>query len=237
MAATVRGVGVYAVGTTSFVAAVPTADAPVSGDSMYIFMESSDSGTAAGTPTTPGGWTSLFEATVGDGVTGVTTGTVFGKIAGASEADVTVDGVGNHCSGSMLVIRDHGMSVITDTVVGANNDHGVGTTGNSTTGITVTADSLVILFVYLTDDALDDLTNVDTVANTNLASITEREDHTTNTNAGGGVSYWTATCAGTTTGATTWNHDTAANSGSVHLGIKPATAGTRVNIVLAGMMD
>src|SRR3990167_9596035 len=112
-APSVRGVGAFGSGTTSFVAAVPTAgSAPVAGDAMYIIMESSNSTTAAGTPATPNGWTSLFENTVAPGATNVSTLTVFGKIAGAGESDVTVSGVGDHCTGAMVVIADHGLSVI-----------------------------------------------------------------------------------------------------------------------------
>src|SRR3990167_4563011 len=122
-APTVRGTGAFASGTTSFLAAVPTgASAPVSGDSMYIIMESSDATNTAGTPSTPIGWTKLFENTVAGGAAGASTLTVFGKIAGAGEADVTVNGfgtgVGQHGGGAMIVIQDHGLSVITDTVVG-----------------------------------------------------------------------------------------------------------------------
>src|SRR3990167_7668857 len=111
-APTVRGVGAFGSGTTSFLAAVPTSpNAPVAGDAMYIIMESSDSTTAAGTPTTPGGWSKLFENTIAPGATNVSTLTVFGKIAGAGEANVTVNGVLDHCAGAMVVISNHGLSV------------------------------------------------------------------------------------------------------------------------------
>jgi len=225
-APSVRGVGAFGSGTTSFTAAVPTGgSAPVAGDAMYIVMESSDSSTAAGTPATPGGWTSLYEQTVGGGATNVTTLTVFGKIAGAGEANVTVSGVGDHCAGAMIVVQDHGLAAITDTVVGAQSNHGTTTTGCSTSGITVLAASFIILAIGFTDDA-NDTTNHSGWSNANLANGAERIDQTVATNAGGGVGIWTATCAGTTTGATTWNHDTAANSQSVHLGIKPNVEGT-----------
>ena len=231
-APTLRGVGAYASGTTSFVAAVPTGgSAPVSGDAMYIIMSSSDSATAAGTPSTPAGWSSLFEATVGPGATNVTTLTVFGKIAGVGEGNVTVNGVLDHCSGAMVVVQDHGLSVIGDTVVGAHSDHGTTQTGCSTSGITVVASSFIILAIGFTDDA-NDVSNGTNYANTNLASIAEQIDRTVNTAAGGGVGIVTATCAGTTTGATTWDHDTAANSGSVHLGIKPVPATAALTTVL-----
>ena len=225
-APTVRGVGAFGSGTTSFTAAVPTGgSAPVSGDAMYIVMESTDSTTTAGTPATPAGWTSLFENTIAAGSStepAVSTLTVFGKIAGAGEANVSVTGVGNHCAGAMIVIADHGLSVITDTVVGTSTNHGTGTTNLLAPSITVTADSLIITAMGLGDDA-NDTTNISSVTNANLASITEQIDQTVNTGSGGGVGIYTATCAGTSTGTTSWDHDTAASSQSMQLGIKPSS--------------
>jgi hypothetical protein len=192
----------------------------VAGNAMYIIMESTGSSTAAGTPNTPSGWTSLYQQTVELGIPGVSTLTVFGKIAGAGEGNVTVDGVGDHCAGAMIVIAGHGLAAITNTVVGAKSDHGTTQTGCSTSGITVVGNSLIIQAIGFTDDA-NDTTNGSNYANANLASITEQIDQTVNTAAGGGVGIVTATCAGTTTGATTWDHDTAVNSQSIHLGIPP----------------
>src|SRR3990167_5792930 len=220
-APTLRGVGAFGSGTTSFVAAVPTGgSAPQAGDALYIVMESSDSSTAAGTPNTPNGWSKLNETTVGAGATNFTTLTIFGKIAGAGEGNVTVDGVGDHCAGAMVVVAGHGLSVIGDTVVGAAQNHGTQQANCLAPSITVTADSFIIVAMGLTDDAAD-TTNVSGVVNANLASITERIDRTVATGAGGGVGIYTATCAGTSTGTTEWDHDTAANSQSLQLGIKP----------------
>jgi len=224
-APTVRGVGVYGSGTTSFTAAVPTGgSAPVSGDALYIIMESTDSTTTAGTPSTPAGWTSLFEQTFAAGSStepAVSTLTVFGKIAGAGEANVTVNGVGNHCSGAMVVVAGHGLSSITATAIGTATDHGTTTTSVNTASLTVTGNSLIIGCIGLGDDA-NDTTNVTAgPTNTNLASITLQRDQTVNTGSGGGVAIWTATCAGTTTGTTAWTHDTAAQSESLHIAIPP----------------
>src|SRR3990172_2375909 len=100
-----RSAGAYGTGTTSCTAAVPTgAGAPQADDILLIVVESTDSTTAAGTPNTPSGWTKIFEETQGAGATGVTTLTVFGKRAGAGEANVTIDGVGNHVSARMFVV-------------------------------------------------------------------------------------------------------------------------------------
>ena len=224
-APTVRGVGAFGSGTTSFTAAVPTGgNAPVAGDAMYIVMESTDSTTTAGTPTTPGGWSKLFENTIAAGSSvepAVSTLTIFGKIAGAGEGNVSVSGVGNHCAGAMIVIAGHGLSVITNTVVGAATNHGTQQANCLAPSINVSADSLIIVAMGLGDDAAD-TTNVSGVVNANLASIVEQRDQTVSTGSGGGVGIYTATCAGTTTGTTEWDHDTAASSQSLQLGIAPA---------------
>lgn len=221
---TVRGVGAFGSGTTSFTAAVPTAgNAPQAGDAMYIIMESTDSTTGAGTPTTPGTWSKLFENTIAAGASvepAVSTLTIFGKIAGASESNVTINGVGNHCAGAMIVVAGHGLSAITDTVVGSATDHGTSTANILAPSINVTAGSLILICMGLGDDA-NDTTNVSGVVNANLASITERIDQTVSTGSGGGVGIYTATCAGTSTGTTEWDHDTAASSQSLQLGIPP----------------
>jgi hypothetical protein len=222
-APTHRGNGVFGSGTTSCTAAAPTGgSAPVEGDAAYIIVESSDSTTAAGTPNTPSGWTKLLEVTSGAGATGVTTLTVFGRIVPAGgQGDVTIDGVGNHCGAAMTVVADHGMGAITDTIIGTVTDHGTGTTGLTTSGITLPHPDCFILWVMgLSDDAAD-TTNASAQTNANLSSITERIDNTVTAGAGGGLSFCTATCAGTTTGNGTWDHDTAERSQSVYLGIAP----------------
>jgi len=221
---TLRGVGAFGSGTTSFTAAVPTAgNAPQAGDAMYIIMESTDSSTTAGTPNTPGGWNKLFENTIAAGSStepAVSTLTIFGKIAGAGEGNVTVDGVGNHCAGAMIVVAGHGLAAITSTVVGAATDHGTSTTNVLAPSINVTAGSFIITCMGLGDDAAD-TTNVSGVTNANLAGIAERIDQTVSTGSGGGVGIYTATCAGSSTGTTEWDHDTAASSQSMQLGITP----------------
>lgn len=179
----IRGTGVAGSGTTSFVAAVPTGgSAPVSGDAMYIIMESSDSSTAAGTPNTPSGWTKLFEQTVQSGASNVTTLTIFGKIAGSSESDVTVDGVGDHCVGALTVVQDHGMNAITDTVVG---------TGATGLGSTVTLNAVTVaattLCLLCGGSSIDSASSWSSWTNANLTSITEIIDTFTTTGAGGGV--------------------------------------------------
>jgi hypothetical protein len=227
MTASIRGVGADGDGTTSCIAAVPTGgSAPVSGDAMYIFLESCDSTTAAGTPNTPSGWTKLVETTRLSGSTGVTTFTIFGKIAGASEADVTIDGVGNHCAAFMVVVRDHGLSVIGDTQVGSTNgsDNTADTTATALGITTADADTLVLICIGTGRDVTTD--NISGYTNANLDGITEQGENFTNSGAGGGVAVATgvkgsagATGNSTATiGASAWS--------AVHLGIKPAAPTT-----------
>lgn len=223
---TIRGVGAWASGTTGFTAAVPTGgSAPVSGDAMYIIMESADtiSSGGGGTPDTPGGWSKLFEQTQPPAGSNPTTLTIFGKIAGASEADVSITGVGDHCSGSMLVIAGHGLSVIGDTLVGTGNV-GSGTTTTFLDVTTTVNDSLVVMAAATGRDQ-NSTANFASYTNANLASIAEREDHATNTGGGGGVGYATGEKATAgATGDSTVTHASAVNWVAVHLVVK-ATGG------------
>jgi hypothetical protein len=188
--------GVYAVGTTSFVADVPAGIAL--NDILLIIMESSDSSTAAGTPTTPADWTKLFERSQSTAAT--TTLTIFGKVATGSETDVTVDGVLNHCSGTMFAVRGAKASV-----AGASLKVGTGNgadTGNmaSVAGITVDeADCLGLLVGGSGRDAIN-TTNWSVWASVNGTSETEWEDNHTNTAAGGGigVAWFLAPSSGST---------------------------------------
>jgi hypothetical protein len=210
-------------GSTSKIFTLP--DGTVENDLLFIIMESSDSTTAAGTPATPSGWEKVLESTAGAGATGVTTLTVFAGIAPASPGDVTVDGVGDHLCGRMAGVTagTHGVTnVLTDLNIGSVANHGVNTTDLVTPELSgLRPNSLILWIMGLSDDA-NDSTNVGGQTNTNFANISERFDGTVNTGAGGGTSLTTATCAGTTTGSTgNWDHDTAENSQSVYIGIRP----------------
>lgn len=191
-------------------------------DLLLIFVESSDSTTAAGTPNTPTDWYKIFERTEGGGALNVTTLTIFARLSPLNGlANVVVDGVANHILGLMMTIDNHGISSVdTDIVVGTGAGHGTGTTSLTTTSINVTANSMIVWAIGLSDDA-SDTSNAATYTNANLANISEKRDNTQTTGAGGGVAVATATCSGTSTGNGTWAHDTAVQSQSVYLGIKP----------------
>jgi len=202
------------------------------GDLLIIIMESTDSTTTAGTPTTPndsGGnaFSKIHEQTYAAGSStepAVSTLTIFAKIAVTGGlGNVTVSGVGNHCAGAMVVVAGHGLGSVSGIVVGSPTNHGTTTANNLAASINVRADSFIILAIGLGDDA-NDTTNVSGVVNANLASITERVDRTVSTGSGGGIAIYTATCAGTSTGTTEWDHDTAAQSQSLHLGVPPIVA-------------
>ncbi len=216
-------------GTTS---TTITASTQSEGNLLLIFVESSNSTTAAGTPNTPANWNKIFERTEGSDELNVTTLTIFSRLAPAGgTGNVTVNGVLNHITGSMMTITGHGITTAdaTQIVVGTGAGHGTEITGLSTTGITVTANSLIVWVIGLSDNATD-TTNASGYTNANLADITERCDNTQSTGVGGGIALATATCAGTTTGNGTWAHDTAVKSQSVYLGIKPPLAPRRAQV-------
>ena len=212
-------------GTTSATFTQPAGSAQ--GDLQFIVFEATDSTTTGATPNVPtaDGWQQIFLQTFAAGTAGQTsTLVVFARVAPASPADQLVDGVGDHLTGRMLGIEvgtHNVVDVTTDIVVGTAADHGVGTTGLSTPSIATTQNSLVLWIMGLSDDA-SDATNASAQTNANLADITERWDNTATTGAGGGVSVATATVAGTSTGAGTWNHDTGVQSESVYLAVPPA---------------
>ena len=230
-----RSKGAYGVGTTSCLAAVPTGgDAPQENDILLIVVESADSNTAAGTPNTPSGWTKLFEESQGDGATGVTTLTVFGKRAGASESDVTIDGVLNHCSATMLVYS--GCLTSGDAwQVGAGNG---ADTGNGTmTGLTTAVnDCLIVAICCTTNDAIGS-NRFSGWTNANLSSFTEREDNTTNTGNGGGfgVADGGLATAGAT-GDSTVTIIVSVQWRAVHIALKPPAAGGGGSGIVRQMM-
>jgi hypothetical protein len=235
VSASVRGVSSsHLNGTTSLTFTQPASSAQ--GDLQLIIMESCDSTTTAGTPNTPSGWEKIHENTVGNGVPAeASTCTIFARIAPSSPADQLVDGVLNHISGRMIgfTAGTHGVSnVLTDIVVGTPTDHGTSTSTVNTASINVPGGSLIVWVTTFSDDA-SDTTNAQNHTNANLTNpLNERWDNTVATGAGGGQAVVTAVCAGTTTGIGTWDHDTAAYSQSVYLGIPPL----KVTAVLAAPM-
>jgi hypothetical protein len=225
MAFTIRK-GAFASGTTTATIPVPTAgNAPVAGDVMVIVLESSDSSTLAGTPVCGWGTSAIFEQTAGAGVTGVTTLSIFAKIAGASEADVSISSVGDHCAGSMFVISGSGVTATNQIVVGTANATTSGVV--ATPSITVTAGSLVVNCSASSRDANATNTTFGTSNGwtaTDPATLTELEDRTVVTAAGGGVGYAWGVCTGTTTGQGDADISVATYHVDVFLGFAPVSA-------------
>jgi hypothetical protein len=218
-----RAKGAYGTGTTSCVAAVPTGgSAPQANDILLIVVESSDSTTAAGTPNTPANWTKIFEETQGNGVTGVTTLTIFGKRAGAGEANVTIDGVLNHCSATMLVYSG---CVKTGTAWVAGTGNGADTGNGTLTGVTTPEDNCMVVGVCATTRDANATTTFSGWTNANLTSINEREDNTTSSGAGGGFGTFDGFKASAgATGNSTVTLAVSSQWRAVHITLKPDTS-------------
>jgi hypothetical protein len=217
MAPVPQAKGVWAAGTTSFVANAPSGI--LANDVLIIPTESSDSNTTAGTPNTPSGWAKIFEETQSPGVTGVTTLSIFAKIAVGGETDVTVDGVLNHISGNMFVIR------------GADPSIQVGVGGGGTTSsplfpsVSVLETDCLVLMVGGNTRDLVTSAQWSAWTNANLTGITEWEDNGTDTGNGGniGVAYGTKATSGIT-GNSTATLGNASAWRVVHLVFKPPAA-------------
>lgn len=220
-APTVRAVGAVDSGSgTSRTPGLPTGTAD--GDLLVIIGEhnSGSAMSAAGS-----GYTEVAFVSNGGGGIGGTSLTVLAKIA-SSESTPTVTVESNHSTCRMIGIQagTHGVSnVATDLVIGSDD------TGSDNsieiTGITVTADSLILLCAATTRDA-NTTTNYSNWANTNLASITEQMDNGIVTGSGGGIGMASGTCAGTSTGQSTAATGTSENWCATHIGIPPASSGT-----------
>jgi hypothetical protein len=211
-APTVRGVG--AAGAAASVA-VPAGTAE--GDLLIIIGEDNGSGIM-----TASGWTGLIRvAWTGTNPSALS---VLGKIAGAGEGAAIVTADVNHARCQMIgiTVGTHGIATVaTDVVVGSGNNN-TGATGTAL-GITVTADSLILICSSTTRDFAS-TTQFSGFTNANLASITERMDSVISQGVGGGIGMASGTCAGTTTGDSTFTLATSEGWTAVHIGIKPAAA-------------
>lgn len=224
MAVAFRSVGAFGKGLTSATAAVPTGGgAPQSGDLLLIVLESADAFNVGGTPNTPSGWTKLFEETQDEGNNGATTLTIFGKIAGASESDVTIDGVLNHVSCQMICYSGT-RNVVTDVQVGTGNG---ASTGNGTAlGVTTPENNCLVLAVFATGNDNDSTTNFSSFTNSNLSSITERLDQGSKSGSGGGIGLAEGLKASAgATGDTTVTIAVSDKWRGVHLVLRPAATG------------
>lgn len=193
-----QGVGDYGVGTTSFVADADAIGGIEADDILLIIMESSDGANSAGTPNTPTDWAKIFERSQAAAAT--TTLTIFAKVATGSETDVTVDGVGNHCSGRMFCVRGAKASIdAADLKVGTGTGADTGNMA-SVAGITVDEADCLGLIVGSSGRDANSTTNWSAWASANGTGETEWADNHTNTAAGGGigVAWFLAPSSGST---------------------------------------
>lgn len=227
-APTVRAVGTATAGATTTPLSVSTPAGVVSGDLLLTVFES---GTAAATNhVTATGWTELaFRDQVA--ALGRTALTVMGRISDGTEGasqSFALAGTINHWLGRMIAIQNHGCAVIGDVVAGAGDGGaaaGASPQTNTVTGITVTADSLVCIVAVSARD-IASTTEFSAWTNANLASITEQMDNMVIAGNGGGYGMATGTCAGTTTGNSTYQQLILEAWNAVHIGVKPVVAAT-----------
>jgi hypothetical protein len=219
-------VGTASAGGTASPHSVNTPAGVVSGDLLVCVLEYA---TGAGTNhVTATGWTELnWRDQVA--ATGRTDLVAMGRISDGTEgASVafTVAGTINHVHGQMIAIQNHGLSVIGDVVTTTADGGAAGGSSpqtNTVTGITVTADSLIMIIGGTARD-VSSTTEFSAWTNANLASITEQMDTLVLTGNGGGFGMATGTCAGTTTGNSTYQQAILEAWNAFHLGIKPAAA-------------
>jgi hypothetical protein len=226
MAPTVRAVGTVTAGSAATPLAVGTPAGFQAGDLLLAIFE--DQTGAAGNHVTLATWTELA---FGDraAATGRTTMTVMGKISDGTEGasqSFALAGTINHWMGRMIAIQNHGLSVIGDVVVstvagGAGG--GASPQTNTITGITVTADSLIVICGSSGRD-IASTTEFSNYTNANLTGIAEQMDNMIILGTGGGFCMATGTCAGTTTGNTTYDQLILYDWNAVQLGVKPAAA-------------
>jgi hypothetical protein len=213
----IRSVGATSTPVTATPLVVPTPTI-VSGDVLVSVIEAGAASAISAT-----GWTQAFLRSQA-AATGTTVLVVMTRIADGTEGasvSFTITGTINHASGQMVSVQNHGCAVVADLVIGTGNGGAAATTGTAL-GITVTAASLVLIVAGTALDA-NSSTVYSAWTNANLASITERLDFATLSGNGGGYGMADGSCAGTTTGDSTWTQTSEAWNG-VHVGIKPATA-------------
>lgn len=199
----------------------------VSGDLEFIAVESANSTTAAGAPATPAGWTKVFEQTSGAGATGVSTLTIFAKLATGAESNITLTGsLANHSGGTWTRVpaAEHSVTnVATQLTVGTAD---AATTGNGApSSITVAANSLILFFCASTRDAAN-TANFSAWTATNPATFTEIADEVTTDGAGGGIGIAYGTCTGTSTGAGSVTIGASAQHVAVLIGLPGAAPST-----------
>jgi hypothetical protein len=152
---------------------------------------------------------------------GETAVNLFWKIdATGSDSMPVIADSGDHTS--CLAVFFRGADPTTPIVCSASDGTDAADTSGSFPGCTTgVADTMILMAESVTDDA-NDTTNGSGYSNSNLASITEREDQTSSTALGGGILFVTATYSGTGDfGTTTYTKDNTRRSAYTTIAIQP----------------
>jgi hypothetical protein len=174
------GQGVFQYNTTTLTVPVPVGLR--NNDLMLLFVE-----TANQAITTPTGWTQLANSPQGIGPAGLATGVmleVYYKIAYGNEGSVTVAATANHQTAIIMAYRNVDPAAPINITAGSTD----GTTFSmSFPSITTTVKNTLIVLAAAMDTDANSSSEMGTVTNPNLISITDRFDQTVNTGAGGGL--------------------------------------------------
>ena len=217
---TVRGVGSFSHGTNTITPALPSGT--VEGDLLIMVLE-----TRAQTITVSG-WAEVPDSPQTAGDPGEKTRlTVFWVIETSGGVNRTTSDSGDHQQGRIIGITKDTFDAVSadpfDVTAGGTQ---VGVTAVSIPGDTTTVDDCLILAVatgHIPD--VTGTTEFSSEANSDLSSVTERMDNTTNRGEGGAIVAITGGLATAGAyGATTTTAVTSANRGVISLAIAPSAA-------------
>jgi hypothetical protein len=186
MAVTYSAKGAFASGTGALTVAVPTGYA--AGDLLLMVCESANQ-----TFTTPTGWTALSTAGTGTaGTAGAVRIACFWKIAGASEASVTVADTGDHTTAIMFLFKGNNL---TNPIIQATSTTAAANTAVTFPALTVSKAGTMIVYALASDRDSASTANFNTWANSQLVSVTEAHDQTHTSGFGGGVGMAYGICS------------------------------------------
>lgn len=209
-----RALGTFASGTTSCSPGLPAGQA--ADDILVLIVECDDSET----PNTPSGYTSLGS---GNDALDVKLTVFVKRSVGAGESAPTVNGTTNHVHawiGAYSGVENTGSPWLIGTFT--NQQTATVTYAGVTTAF---ADALVLLLTAIGDNA-NDPENLSGYTNTNLSTLTDRDDEAETTGTGGGLGFADGGKASAgATGDSTCTHDNAVGSVSVHLALYSSTGG------------
>ena len=227
MAASVRSVGTTHGWNATTTQDIGTPSGFQAGDLLLVVAESQHPGSSATD------WVKLVNRSQA-AATGTTRLEVHAKIAVGDEGSAvtfTFPATVNHAAAQMIAIQNHGVSnVSTDIVVGTATggaQGGASPQTNTIPGITVNADSLVLLIGSSGLD-VESTTEFSNWTNANLTGITEHCDFMTSSGNGGGFGVASGVDSdGGATGDSTYDQATLYAWNAVHLGVPPAATAAK----------